>query len=316
MSAFDKKAQADFDSCISSQRIGQELLFPPQENVQEVGAPGGCTPNLRCSPLEPDFVPAEKKPEYGSWDVGHQPKAADTANGVELEAPRQEPSFHVSSWEKEGSPKKQPNPEPEWTPEPRSSSGQHQEQPGRTRRSGPIKKPVLKALKVEEKEKALERGRQGLREESSQRAPEKEPVGRAEEDEENNPALANASSALEDKAASRAGFAHEASKLDEDEKADKTWESRPSREASDIPPTKRNNWIFIDEEQAFGGRGQARSRGRGFREFTFRGGRPAGSSTSGLCGTGVLGSRGMYSSGQRSNRGRGLRDFPPPEDCP
>ncbi|XP_031225640.1 protein PRRC2B isoform X3 [Mastomys coucha] len=317
LSAFDKKAQADFDSCISSQRIGQELLFPPQENVQEVGAPGGCTPNLRCSPLEPDFVPAEKKPEYGSWDVGHQPKAADTANSVELEVPRQEPSFHVSSWEKEGSPKKQPNPEPEWTPEPRSSSSQHQEQPGRTRRSGPIKKPVLKALKVEEKEKALERVRQGLGEESSQRATEKEPMCKTEEDEENNPALANASSALEDKAATaRAGFGHEASKLDEDAKADKTWESRPSREASDIPPTKRNNWIFIDEEQAFGGRGQARSRGRGFREFTFRGGRPAGSSTSALCGTGVLGSRGMYSSGQRSNRGRGLRDFPPPEDCP
>lgn len=316
MSAFDKKAQADFDSCVSSQRIGQELLFPPQENVQEVGAPGGRTPNLRCSPLEPDFAPAEKKPEYGGWDVGHQPKAADTANSVELEAPREEPSFRASSWEKEGSPKKQPNPEPEWTPEPRS---QHQEQPGRTRRSGPIKKPVLKALKVEEKEKALERLRQGLGEESSQLAVDQEPVCRAEEDEdeENSPALANvSSSALEDKAAARAGFAHEASKLDEDAKVEKTWESRPSREASDVPPTKRNNWIFIDEEQAFGGRGQTRSRGRGFREFTFRGGRPAGSNTSGLCGTGVLGSRSVYSGGQRSSRGRGLRDFPLPEDCP
>ncbi|XP_055456884.1 protein PRRC2B isoform X5 [Psammomys obesus] len=319
LSAFDKKAQADFDNCISSQRIGQELLFPPQENVQEVGAPGGRTPNLRCSPLEPDFVPAEKKPDYGSWDVGHhQPKAADTASSVELEAPREEPSFHVSSWEKEGSPKKQPDPEPEWTPEPRSSSSQHQEQPGRTRRSGPIKKPVLKALKVEEKEKALERVRQGLGEESSQLATEKESMCRVEEDEdeENNPALANASSALEDKAAARAGFSRESSKLDEDAKADKTWENRTSREASDIPPTKRNNWIFIDEEQAFGSRGQARSRGRGFREFTFRGGRPAGSSTSSLCGTGVLGARNMYSGGQRGSRGRSLRDFPPPEDCP
>lgn len=318
LSAFDKKAQADFDSCVSSQRIGQELLFPPQENVQEVGAPGGCTPNLRCSPLEPDFVPAEKKPECGSWAVGHQPKAADMANSVALEAPRQEPSSHVSSWEKEGSSKKQPNPEAEWTPAPRSPSGQQQEQPGRARRSGASRKPVLKALKVEEKERALERVRQGLGEEGSQRATEKEPPCRAEEDEdeENNPALANASSALEEKAAARGGFGHEASKLDEEAKTDKTWESRPSREASEIPPPKRNNWIFIDEEQAFGGRAQARSRGRGFREFTFRGGRSTSSSTSGLCGTGVLGSRGMYSGGQRSNRGRGLRDFPPPEDCP
>ncbi|XP_021117507.1 protein PRRC2B isoform X3 [Heterocephalus glaber] len=316
LSAFDKKAPADFDSCISSQRIGQELLFPPQENVQEAGAPGAHTPNLRCPPLEPDLVPAEKKAEYGSWDVGHQPKAADTANGVEPEAPREEAAFHLS-WEKEESPEKPPNPEPEWAPESRSSSSQHQEQPGRTRRSGPIKKPVLKALKVEEKEKELEKVKTGLGGDSVPLATEKEPAHKAgeDEDEENNPALANAfPSATEDKASAQAGFGHEA-KLDEDEKLDKTWESRSSRESGDIPPTKRNNWIFIDEEQAFGGRGQPRSRGRGFREFTFRG-RPANGSGSGLCGSGVLGARSMYSSSsQRSGRGRGLRDFPQPEDC-
>lgn len=73
LNAFDKKAQADFDSCISSQRIGQELLFPPQENVQEVGAPGRRTPNLRCSPLEPDFVPAEKNPRV--WQLRCWPAA-------------------------------------------------------------------------------------------------------------------------------------------------------------------------------------------------------------------------------------------------
>lgn len=315
MSAFDKKAQADFDSCISSQRIGQELLFPPQENVQEAGTPGGHAQNLRRPPLEPDFVPVEKKPEYCSWDIGHQPKAPDAAKGVEQEAPREEPSFHAASWEKEGSPDKQPDPEPEWTPEPRSSSSQHQEQPGRTRRSGPIKKPVLKALKVEEKEKELEKVKRGLGDESARLATEKP---EQDEDEENDPALANASpSALEDKASTRAGSSHEAGKwdADEDEKPDKAWETRPPRESSDIPPTKRNNWIFIDEEQAFGGRGPARSRGRGFREFTFRG-RPAGGNGSGLCGGGVLGARGIYSTSQRSGRGRGLRELPQPEDGP
>ncbi|KAM5299286.1 protein PRRC2B isoform 2-T2 [Ctenodactylus gundi] len=314
LSAFDKKAQSDFDSCMSSQRIGQELLFPPQENVQEAGAPGGNAQNLRCSPLDPDFVPAEKKPEYGSWDVGHQPEAADTASGVEPEAPREEAAFHIS-WEKEGSPDKQPNPEPEWTPEPRTASGQHHEQPGRTRRSGPIKKPVLKALKVEEKEKELEKVKQGLGDESMRLAAEREPGCKAE-DAESSPALASsAPAALEDRASStRAGFGQEASKFDED-KPDKGWDTRSSRESSDIPPTKRNNWIFIDEEQAFGGRGQPRSRGRGFREFTFRG-RPAPGTGVSLCGTGVLGARGIYSSSQRSSRGRGLRDFPQAEDCP
>ncbi|XP_077918034.1 protein PRRC2B isoform X3 [Halichoerus grypus] len=317
LSAFDKKAPADFASCVSSQRIGQELLFPPQENIQEAGAPGGHTPDLRCSPLEPDFAPAEKKPEYSNWDVSHPPEATNTTNGIEKGAPREEPSFNVSSWEKEGSPNKEPPLEPEWTPEPRGPGGQHPEQTGRTRRSGPIKKPVLKALKVEDKEKELEKMKQELGEESARVAKEKGPVRMADkdEDEENDPALANSSpSPLEDQGSARASLGREASRCEEDEKPDRAWESRPSRESSDTPPTKRNNWIFIDEEQAFGGRGQARGRGRGFREFTFRG-RPAGGGP-GLCGGGVLGARGIYGGGQRSGRGRGLRDFGQPEDFP
>uniref|UniRef100_A0A8C0LIC8 Proline rich coiled-coil 2B n=1 Tax=Canis lupus dingo TaxID=286419 RepID=A0A8C0LIC8_CANLU len=316
LSAFDKKAQADFDSCVSSQRIGQELLFPPQENVQEAGAPGRHTPDLRCSPLEPDFAPAEKKQEYSNWDVSHPSEATDTVNGIEKGALREEPSFNVSSWEKEGSPNKQPSLEPEWTSEPRGPGSQQQEQTGRTRRSGPIKKPVLKALKVEDKEKELEKMKQELGEDSARVAKEKGPVRTADkdEDEENDPALANSSpSPLEDQGSARASLGREASRCEEDEKPDRAWESRPSRESSDTPPTKRNNWIFIDEEQAFGGRGQARGRGRGFREFTFRG-RPTGGPS--LCGGGVLGARGIYSSGQRSGRGRGLRDFGQPEDFP
>ncbi|XP_053060460.1 protein PRRC2B isoform X2 [Acinonyx jubatus] len=317
LSAFDKKAPADFDSCVSSQRIGQELLFPPQENVQEAGAPGGHSPDLRCSPLEPDFAPAEKKPEYSSWDVSHPPESTDTASGIEKGTPREEPPFNVSSWEKDGSPNKQPSLEPEWTAEPRGPGSQHQEQTSRTRRSGPIKKPVLKALKVEDKEKELEKIKHELGEESARVAKEKGPAHKAEkdEDEENDPTLANSSpSPLEDQGPARASVGREASRCDEDEKPARAWEGRPSRESSDTPATKRNNWIFIDEEQAFGGRGQARGRGRGFREFTFRG-RPAGGGP-GLCGGGVLGARGVYGGSQRSGRGRGLRDFGQPEDFP
>lgn len=316
LSAFDKKAPADFDNCVSSQRIGQELLFPPQENVQDAGAPGSHPPDLRCSPLEPDFVPAEKKPEYSSWDMSHQPKAADTATSVEKEAPPEEPSFSVSSWEKEGSPSQPPALEPEWPREARGASSQHQEQPGRTRRSGPIKKPVLKALKVEDKEKELEKTKQEPAEAGARLAQESGPGRSAAEDEdlEKDPALASlAPAASEDPGSGRASSGREASKPEEDEKPARAWETRPSREASHTPPTKRNNWIFIDEEQAFGGRGQARSRGRGFREFTFRG-RPAGGGS--LCGGGVLGARGLYGSSQRSSRGRGLREFGQPEDFP
>ncbi|XP_036892841.1 protein PRRC2B isoform X3 [Sturnira hondurensis] len=318
LSAFDKKAPADFDSCVSSQRIGQELLFPTQENVHDAGAPGGHTPNLRCTPLQPDFAPSEKKPDYSNWDVSHQPKVTGAADSVE-ETPREEPSFTVSSWEKEGSPHKQPSLEPEWTPEPRSSGSQHQEQTSRTRRSGPIKKPVLKALKVEDKEKEVDKSKQELGEESARLAVGEEappsPQGGKDEDEENNPTLANSTSALEAQGLARARPGCPASRSEEEEKPDGAWEPGPSREPSDAPPTKRNNWIFIDEEQAFGGRGQARSRGRGFREFTFRG-RPAGGGGPGICGGGVLGARGVYTNSQRSCRGRGLREFGQPEDFP
>eukprot|EP00069_Balaena_mysticetus_P006639 bmy_05360T0 len=315
LSAFDKKAPADFDSCVSSQRIGQELLFPPQENVQEAGTPGSHTPNLRCSTLEPDFAPAEKKPEYSDWDVSRQPKAAGPDTRVEKEAPQEELSFSVSSWEKEGSPGRQPALEPAWTPEARGAGSQHPEQTSRTRRSGPIKKPVLKALKVEDKEKELDKVKPELGEGSARLARETGPVCEAAEDQdqENDPALANvAPAASEDQGSARAALGREASRPEEDDKPDGAREASPSREASHTPPTKRNNWIFIDEEQAFGGRGQARGRGRGFREFTFRG-RPAGG---GLCGGGALGARGLYGGSQRSGRGRGPREFGLADDFP
>ncbi|XP_055647664.1 protein PRRC2B isoform X9 [Falco peregrinus] len=311
LNAFDKKAQADFDSCLSSQRIGQDLLFHHQETVQETCPAGNRHANLRCSPLEPDFIQAEKKPEYNGWDISHHQKPAETAAEVAEEVSREEQSFSADPWKKEGANTKQPTEETtEWAPENRNTSGQHQEQMGRTRRSGPIKKPVLKALKVEEKEKEMEKVKlEG--EDTSRPLKEKAAVQKVESESDDSAALLNSTRyLLDDKGSSQASLAREAEKSqeeeeeeEEEEKAERTWENKLSRESGDLPPTKRNNWIFIDEEQAFGGRGQGRGRGRGFREFTFRG-----------RGT-VVGSRGVYNN-QRSSRGRGLREFNQPEDFP
>ncbi|XP_068269734.1 protein PRRC2B isoform X5 [Nyctibius grandis] len=311
LNAFDKKAQADFDSCLSSQRIGQDLLFQHQETVQETCSSGNRHANLRCSPLEPDFIQAEKKPEYNGWDISHHQKPSESAAEVAEEVPRNEQSFSADPWKKEGGNTKQPTEETtEWAPENRNSSGQHQEQMGRTRRSGPIKKPVLKALKVEEKEKEMEKVKlEG--EDTSRPLKEKAAVQKVENESDDSAALLNSTRyLLDDKGSSQASLAREAEKSqeeeeeeEEEEKPERTWENKLSRESSDLPPTKRNNWIFIDEEQAFGGRGQGRGRGRGFREFTFRG-----------RGT-VVGSRGVYNN-QRSSRGRGLREFNQPEDFP
>ncbi|XP_074464773.1 protein PRRC2B isoform X5 [Larus michahellis] len=311
LSAFDKKAQADFDSCLSSQRIGQDLLFQHQETVQETSTSGNRHANLRCSPLEPDFIQAEKKPEYNGWDISHHQKPAETAAEVAEEVPRDEQSFNADPWKKEGANTKQPAEETtEWAPENRNTSGQHQEQMGRTRRSGPIKKPVLKALKVEEKEKEIEKVKlEG--EDTSRPLKEKAAVQKVENESDDSTALLNSTRyLLDDKGSSQASLAREAEKSqeeeeeeEEEEKPERTWENKLCRESGDLPPTKRNNWIFIDEEQAFGGRGQGRGRGRGFREFTFRG-----------RGT-VVGSRGVYNN-QRSSRGRGLREFNQAEDFP
>ncbi|XP_076211583.1 protein PRRC2B isoform X5 [Aptenodytes patagonicus] len=311
LNAFDKKAQADFDSCLSSQRIGQDLLFQHQETVQETCPAGNRHANLRCSPLEPDFIQAEKKPEYNGWDISHHSKPAETAAEVAEEVPRDEQSFSADPWKKEGANTKQPTEETtEWAPENRNTSGQHQEQMGRTRRSGPIKKPVLKALKVEEKEKEMEKVKlEG--EDTSRPLKEKTAVQKVENETDDSAALLNSTRyLLDDKGSSQTSLARDAEKSqgeeeeeEEEEKPERTWENKLSRESGDLPPTKRNNWIFIDEEQAFGGRGQGRGRGRGFREFTFRG-----------RGT-VVGSRGVYNN-QRSSRGRGLREFNQPEDFP
>ncbi|OXB73505.1 UNVERIFIED_CONTAM: hypothetical protein H355_012472 [Colinus virginianus] len=311
LNAFDKKAQGDFDSCLSSQRLGQDLLFQHQESVQETCTSSNRHANLRCSPLEPDFIQAEKKPEYNGWDISHHQKPSEAAAEITEEIPRNEQSFTADPWKKEGANTKQPAEETtEWAPENRSTGVQQQEQIGRTRRSGPIKKPVLKALKVEEKEKEMEKVKlEG--EDTSRHLKEKVTVQKVEKESDDSAALLNSTRyLLDDKGSSQATLAREAEKSQEEEeeeeeedKPERTWENKLSRESSDLPPTKRNNWIFIDEEQAFGGRGQGRGRGRGFREFTFRG-----------RGT-VVSSRGVYNN-QRSSRGRGLREFNQPEDFP
>uniref|UniRef100_A0A8C3ICK4 Proline rich coiled-coil 2B n=1 Tax=Chrysemys picta bellii TaxID=8478 RepID=A0A8C3ICK4_CHRPI len=308
LNTFDKKAQADFDSSISSQRIGQDLLFQHQETVQDACVSGARHASLRCSPLESDFIQVDKKPEYNGWDINHHQKSSEAAAEADEEVPRDEQSFSADPWKKEGAASKQPAEETDWAPENRNTTSQHQEQMGRTRRSGPIKKPVLKALKVEEKEKEQEKIKlEG--EEVSHPAKEKAPVYKAENDSEDSSTLLNSTHyLLDEKGSSQASFTQDAEKSqeeeeEEEEKTERAWENKLSRESNDLPPTKRNNWIFIDEEQAFGGRGQGRGRGRGFREFTFRG-----------RGTTVSG-RGVYNN-QRSSRGRGLREFNQPEDFP
>lgn len=191
----------------------------------------------------------------------------------------------------------------QWS-EPSSSSssvGQPSESSGKTltRRTGPIKKPVLKALKVEEKEN-----------EKPKPEPDEKPVPYRLEKEvltnvydlkkDNQPTNSRRSaSPVEKQSEERQHHSPAPAKTDkplstqcENSPKDSAWDnsrSQPPRESHEnrephVP--RRNNWIFIDEEQAFGGvRGTGRGGSRGFRDFNSRGGGRGGRTGDSLRGT-------------------------------
>ncbi|XP_041825559.1 protein PRRC2B isoform X2 [Melanotaenia boesemani] len=204
-----------------------------------------------------------------------------------------------------------------------SSVSQPSETSGRTltRRTGPIKKPVLKALKVEEKEN-----------EKPKPEPEEKPVPYRLEKEvltnvydlkkDNQPPSnrRSASPVVEKQPEERQRLSPAPSKTErplstysDDFLKESIWGSGKSQSPRDClenrepQAPRRNNWIFIDEEQAFGAvRGTGRGRSRGFRDFGSRGGTRGGRS-----GDNLRGGYNNNSSGtQRAGRGRAPpRDF-------
>ncbi|XP_019216577.1 protein PRRC2B isoform X4 [Oreochromis niloticus] len=207
-----------------------------------------------------------------------------------------------------------------------SSVNQPSEASGRTltRRTGPIKKPVLKALKVEDKEN-----------EKPKPEPEEKPVPYRLEKEvltnvydlkkDNQPAnnRRSASPVVEKQPEERQRQSPAPCKIDrplsihsDDSPKENTWSSaksqslRDSQENREPQAPRRNNWIFIDEEQAFGAvRGTGRGRSRGFREFNSRGGTRGGRGGDNLRGVYNNNNNSSGSSTQRAGRGRA-----PPRD--
>ncbi|XP_053710096.1 protein PRRC2B isoform X1 [Synchiropus splendidus] len=202
----------------------------------------------------------------------------------------------------------------QWSELSSCSSGsitQPSETGGRTlvRRTGPIKKPVLKALKVEDKEN--EKPKPEPEEKPVPYRLEKEVLTNVYDLKKDNQPVNNRSSPVVEKQHEERQRQSPAPKSErplsthnEESPRESVWESsknQPGRDCQDSQAPRRNNWIFIDEEQAFGGvRGSGRGRGRGFREFNPRGGSRGGRGGDSL--------RGSYnnnnSSGQRTGRGR------------
>ncbi|XP_051981709.1 protein PRRC2B-like isoform X2 [Xyrauchen texanus] len=192
-----------------------------------------------------------------------------------------------------------------------SSISQPSESSSRTfRRTGPIKKPVLKPLKVDDKEN-----------EKPKSEPEEKPPYRLEKEVVTNvydlkkdaPPQSNRHSApptvasTAEKQAEPPEVEKFTNPLEELHK-ENCWDDIKSHsidvlESREPPAPRRNNWIFIDEEQAFGrARGAGRGRGRGYREFSSHGGARGGRNDN---------NRVSYNntSMQRPARGRGGREF-------
>ncbi|XP_068429563.1 protein PRRC2B isoform X4 [Clinocottus analis] len=234
------------------------------------------------------------------------------------------------NWKRDGGQKQDGglNVQSQWS-EPRSVSGSNVSQPsessGRTltRRTGPIKKPVLKALKVEDKEN-----------EKPKPEPEEKPVPYRLEKEvltnvydlkkDSQPASnrRSASPVVEKQPEERQRQSPAPTKTDRplsthsvDSPKESAWDigknqsPRESQEIGEPQAPRRNNWIFIDEEQAFGAvRGTGRGRSRGFREFSSRGGTRGGRVGDNL--RGAYNNNNNSSGGaQRSGRGRASRDL-------
>uniref|UniRef100_A0A3Q3VIC3 BAT2 N-terminal domain-containing protein n=1 Tax=Mola mola TaxID=94237 RepID=A0A3Q3VIC3_MOLML len=207
----------------------------------------------------------------------------------------------------------------QWS-EPNASANVNQptETSGRplTRRTGPIKKPVLKALKVEEKEN--EKPKPQPEEKTVPYRLEKEVLTNVYDlKKDNQPAInrRSASPVVEKQPEERQRQSPAPIKTErplithsDDSPKENAWESaksqspRDSQENRELHGPRRNNWIFIDEEQAFGAvRGTGRGRSRGFREFSSRGG------TRGRGGDNLRGAYNNNNNGsgtQRTGRGR------------
>ncbi|XP_058472602.1 protein PRRC2B isoform X3 [Solea solea] len=234
------------------------------------------------------------------------------------------------NWKRDGGQKQDGglNAQSQWS-EPTSSSSSSVSQPsetsGRTliRRTGPIKKPVLKALKVEDKEN--EKPKPEPEEKPVPYRLEKEVLTNVYDLKKDIQPISNrrvASPVVEKQPEERPRQSPAPIKIErplsthsDDSPKESPWDTgkspspRDGQEHREPQAPRRNNWIFIDEEQAFGGsRGTGRGRSRGFREFNSRGGTRGGRGAENL--------RGAYnnsnSSGigaQRTGRGRA-----PPRD--
>ncbi|XP_028829649.1 protein PRRC2B isoform X2 [Denticeps clupeoides] len=268
------------------------------------------------SPLPPSSSRSQTDSDHAKSEPKDFGKLRKDCSDPQDEAFDKEKGYDSEFWRKDavqkkdcGSSSQQP-----WTEPNSSSASLPSEVSSRvlTRRTGPIKKPVLKALKVEEKEN--EKPKAEPEEKTVPYRLEKEVLTNVYDLKKDSQPITSRhpTTVMPEEKQPSPAKAENPSRPAEESNKENTWEgvksqARDVSEVRDASVPRRNNWIFIDEEQAFAGaRGAGRGRGRGFRDFGSRGGGRGGRGEN---------TRGGYNSNtnvaqtQRVGRGRGQREF-------
>ncbi|XP_051892829.1 protein PRRC2B isoform X1 [Pristis pectinata] len=265
--------------------LGRDVLFQHQTNPQllhkelfsseseQVGLNGSSRDSTEAS------KPAENIEEIVShtWDYMHQ-KEHSSPKVDEHEDTREEKGFRTEIWQTDNLSKMESKPASQWEP----LKGNHvdrRETVGKMigRRSGPIKKPVLKDLKTEKNEETEKVKLESLQKNNQNKAEQIKPEGKAMK---TNGGIAPSSQTsisclnirhkeLTASPVPPAKFDWEIEK--QQRKENKAWEVRPmNKDNIDFPPPQRGNWIEDDDQQNFSNRGQGRGRGRGRGDYSGR----------------------------------------------
>ncbi|XP_067868249.1 protein PRRC2B isoform X2 [Heterodontus francisci] len=273
--------------------LARDVLFQHQTNPQllhkelftseseQVGLNGSL---LRDS--TETLKPTENVEELVShtWDYVHQ-KEAPSPKVNEHEDTREEKSFRAEIWQTDNLPKREPKPASQWEPL-KGSHVDRRETVGKMtgRRSGPIKKPVLKDLKTEKGEETDKVKLESVQKNSHTKM---EQIKTENKVMKTNGGMTSSSqtsiSSLNVRHKELTALPVAPAKYDWEvekpqRKENKAWEVRPmNKDSVDFPPPQRRSWIEDDDQHNFSSRGQGRGRGRGRGDFYGRVGEIRGS---------------------------------------
>ncbi|XP_055516164.1 protein PRRC2B isoform X2 [Leucoraja erinacea] len=261
-----------------SKVLGRDVLFQHQTNPQllhkELFSPESEQIGLNLSSRDSTEAskPAENIEDIIShtWDYVH-PKEHLSPKVDEHDDTREEKVFRAEIWQTDNLSTVESKPATQWEP----LKGNHvdrRETVGKMigRRSGPIKKPVLKDLKTEKNEETEKVKLESVQKNTQNKVDQIKTEGKVMKTNGGiSPSSQTSISCLNIRHKELTVSPVPPAKFDWEiekppRKENKAWDVRSmNKDNVDFPPPQRGNWIEGDDQQSFSNRGQGRSRGRG-----------------------------------------------------